>query len=51
MIPITLKLQIGEGSGQISTFEVSIIIMRHGVRVFLGEHRTFCVGPFVFSFS
>jgi len=36
---------------QISTFELSGIIMRHEVRVLLGDHRTFFVGPLVFSFN
>jgi len=51
VILITLKLQIGDCNGQISTFELSPIIMRQEVRVFLGDHRTFVVGPFVFSLN
>jgi len=47
----TLKLQIGACSGQISTFELWTIIMRHEVRVLLVDHRTFVVGPSMFSFS
>ena len=48
---ITLKLQIGACIGQISTFKLSITIVRHEVGVLLGDHRTFVVGPFIFSFS
>jgi len=51
LILITLKLQIGAGNGQISTFELSTIIMRHEVRVLLGDHRTFVVDPLIFSFN
>jgi len=51
VILITLKLQIGACNGQISTFELSSIIMGHEVRVFLGDHRTFVVGPFIFCFN
>ena len=51
VILITLKLQIGACNGQISTFKLSIIIMRHEVRVLLGDHRTFVVGPFMFSYN
>jgi len=51
VILITLKLQIGACNGQISTFKLSIIIMRHEGRVLLRDHRTFVVGPFIFSFS
>jgi len=46
-----MKLQISVCSGQISTFELSTIIVRREVRVLLGVHRTFVVGPFIFSFS
>jgi len=48
---ITLKLQIDACNGQISTFERSTIILKHEVLVLLGDHRTFVVGPVVFSFS
>jgi len=51
VILTTLKLQIGPCSGQISTFELSNIIMRHEVRVLFGDHRTFVIGPFIFSFN
>jgi len=51
VILITLKLQIGACNGQISTCQLSTIIMRHEVRVLLGDHRTFVVGSFVFSFN
>jgi len=51
VIRTTLSLQIGACNGQISTFELSTIIMRHEVRVLLGDHRTFVVGPLVFSFN
>jgi len=51
VILITLKLQIGACNGQISTFELSAMIMRHEVRVLLGDHRAFVVGPFIFSLS
>ena len=51
VILITLKLQVGACSGQISTFELSTTIMRHEVRVLLGDHRTFVVGSFIFSFN
>jgi len=50
MLLITFKLQIGVGSGRINLFELSTIIIWHRVWVFLGEHHTFCVGPFIFSF-
>jgi len=46
-----MKLQISACCGQISTFELSIIIMRHEVRVLLGDHRTIVVGPLIFSFN
>jgi len=46
-----MKLQISACSGQIHTFELSTIIMRREVRVLLGDHRTFVVGPFIFSFN
>ena len=49
VILITLKLQIGACNAQISTFELSIIIVRQWVRVLLGDHRTFVVGRFIFS--
>jgi len=42
---MTLKLQIDVCNGQIGTFEHSTIIMRHGLRVLLGDNRTFVVGP------
>jgi len=51
VILITQKLQIGAGNGQISTFELSTIIMRREVRVLPGDHPTFVVGPFIFSFN
>ena len=51
MILVTLKLQIGACSGEISTFELSTITMKHEVRVLLGDHRTFVVGPLIFSFN
>jgi len=51
VILIALKLQIGACNGQISTFELSTIIMRHVVLVLLGDHRTFIVGPLIFSFN
>jgi len=37
---MTLKLQISACNSQISTLKVSIIIMRHEVRVLLSDHRT-----------
>jgi len=48
---ITLKFQISARNGQIITFELSTIIMRHEERVFLGDHCRLVVGPFIFSFS
>jgi len=51
VILITLKLQIGARNCQISKFELSTIVMRHEVRVLLGDHRTFVVGPSIFSFN
>jgi len=48
---ITLKLQIRACNGKISTIELSTIIMKHKVRVLLGDHRTFVVGPFIFLFD
>ena len=51
VILITLKLQIGACNGQITKFELSTVIMRPKVRVFLGDHRKFVVGPFIFSFN
>jgi len=48
---MTLKLQIGACSGEISRFELSTITMSHEVRVLLGDHRTFVVGPLIFSFN
>jgi len=51
VILITLKLQIGACNGQIGTFKLSTIIMRHEVRVLLDNRSTFVVGPFIFSFS
>ena len=50
-ILITLKLPIGVCNGQISTFGLLTITTRHEVRVLLGDHRTFVVGPFIFSFN
>jgi len=32
-------------------FELSTIIVKHEVRVFLGDHRMFVVGPFIFSLN
>jgi len=46
-----MKLQIGVCNGQISTFELSTIIMRPVLQVMLGDHRTFVVGPFEFSIN
>jgi len=46
-----IEVQDWECNGQISTFELSPIVMRHEVRVLLGYHRTFVVGPLVFSFN
>jgi len=51
VVLIALKLQTGACNGEISTFELSTIIMRHVVRALLGDHRTFVVGPLIFSFS
>jgi len=51
VILITLKLQIGACNGQIITFELSTIIIRHEVRVLLSDHRMFVVGPLIFSFN
>jgi len=51
VILITLELQVGACNGQISTFELSTLIMKHQVRVLLGDHRTFVVGPLIFSFN
>jgi len=50
-ILIALKLQIGACNGRTSTFELSAIIMRQEVRVLLSDHRTFVVGPLIFSFN
>ena len=50
-ILITLKMQIGAYNGQISMFELSTIIMRHEVRVLLGDHRKFVVSPLIFWFN
>jgi len=50
-ILITLKLQIEACNSQISTLELSTNIMRQEVRVLLGDHRTFVVGPLILSFS
>jgi len=45
-------LQFGPCNGQISTFELSAIILRHEVWVLLGNHhRTFVGGRFIFSFN
>jgi len=43
-----MKFQFGACNGQISTFELSPMIMRHEVRVLLGDHRMFVVGPLIF---
>jgi len=51
LILITLTLQIGACNGQISTFELLTIILKHEVRVLLCNHRTFVVGPLIFSFN
>jgi len=51
LVLITLKLQIGACNGQTSLFEILTIIMRREVRVLLGDHRMFVVGPFIFSFN
>jgi len=44
-------MQIGAYNGQISMFELSTIIMRHEVRVLLGDHRKFVVSPLIFWFN
>jgi len=44
VILITLKLQIGACNGQINTYELSTIIMRHEVQVLFYDYRTFVVG-------
>jgi len=46
VILITLKFQVCACNGQIRTFELSTITMRHEVRVWLADHHTFVVGPF-----
>jgi len=51
VILITLKSQIDVCNGQTSAFELSTIIMRHEVRALFSDHRTFVVGPFIFSFN
>ena len=51
IILITLKLQSGACNGQITTFQLSTIIVTNEVRVLLGDHRTFVVGPLIFSFT
>ena len=38
-------------NGQINTFELSTIIVRQEVRLLLGHHHRFVVGPFIFSFN
>ena len=51
MVLIALKLQTGACNGEISTFELSTIILRHEVQVLLGDNRTSVVGPFIFFFN